>query len=199
VGLYLFLHFETFLQAIAALWASWQETILILIYYTCNGGVDRATMSGLGPGSRNIVSTSWSPTSSSMSMAPGGQFGECVGDEAVSVDVEWLVKALMVPLSEAARPPPPFVKTPDAEQSVDWLRFGCRRLLAIRSSRFDRYMFHKNKARNKLRPIATVSEMKRMNFSLLSLMCLYEAKKSATNPTTKLVSLLDDFSSVVEV
>ena len=37
-----------------------------------------------------------------MSMAPGGQFGECVGDEAViNVEVvEWLLKAFMVPLSE---------------------------------------------------------------------------------------------------
>lgn len=46
-----------------------------------------------------------------MSMAPGGQFGECVGDEAViNVEVvEWLLKAFMVPLSmivsDVLRPP----------------------------------------------------------------------------------------------
>ena len=36
-----------------------------------------------------------------MSIAPGGQLGEWVGDEAVTnVDVvEWLLKAFMVPVS----------------------------------------------------------------------------------------------------
>ena len=48
---------------------------------TCNGGVDLATIMGLGPGSLNMVSTSWSPISSSMSIAPGGQlFGEWAGE-----------------------------------------------------------------------------------------------------------------------
>lgn len=67
---------------------------------------------------------------------------------------------------------------PEAEHKVDWLKLGCLRLLAIRSRRLVRYIFQRNMARNRERPMATGSEMKRMNFSLFSLMCLYELKKS---------------------
>ena len=94
---------------------------------TCNGGVDLATIRGLGPGSLNIVSTSWSPTSTSMSMAPGGQFGEWAGELL-------LEKALMiVPLSILFRPwlvfwPPLLGRTDVAEHKVDWLKLGWRML-----------------------------------------------------------------------
>ena len=86
--------------------------------HTCNGGVALATIRGLGPGSLNIVSTSWSPTSTSISMAPGGQFGEWAGE----LELE---KALMIcPLSRLFRPPErPFWPLGSieevAEQSVD--------------------------------------------------------------------------------
>ena len=46
-----------------------------------------------------------------------------------------------------------------AEHNVDWLKLGCRSLLAIRSSRLDRYRFHKKAAKNTLRPTTTVNEM----------------------------------------
>ena len=65
------------------------------VILACNGGVDLATMIGLGPGSLNMVSTSWSPTSSSMSMAPGGQFGVCPGEIEPDIPVtEALAEAL---------------------------------------------------------------------------------------------------------
>ena len=80
------------------------------------------------------------------------------------------------------------LQLPVAEHSVDWLKLGWRRLLAIRSSRFVRYIFHKNMAKKMLRPAATVSEMKSMNFSLFSLKCWLKAKKSLTKPRTKFVS-----------
>ena len=71
--------------------------------------------------------------------------------------------------SELLLPPLPFEAE---EHKVDWLKFGCLKLLAIRSNRFDRYKFQINIAKNILNPIATVMEIKRINFSLLFFRCL---------------------------
>ena len=57
-----------------------QSKKTIFSEHTCSGGVALATIKGFGPGSLNIVSTSWSPTSNSMSIAPGGQLGEWAGE-----------------------------------------------------------------------------------------------------------------------